>query len=84
MNRNELEMRVLEIVLESAEGGLTATELEEASGSLRAVGYSSLAYIRMLDRLDNELGAYIDPEETGTLSTLDEIVAMVSEVLDVS
>ena len=51
---------------------------------MRAVGYSSLAYIRMLDRLDNELGAYIDPEETGTLSTLDEIVAMVSEVLDVS
>ena len=84
MNRNELEMRVLEIVLESAEGGLTASELEEASGSLRAVGYSALAYIRMLDRLDNELGAYIDPEETGTLSTLDEIVAMVSEVLDVS
>ena len=41
MNRNELEMRVLEIVLESAEGGLTASELEEASGSLRAVGYSS-------------------------------------------
>jgi acyl carrier protein len=71
---------IVRIVCDSAEGDLTESVLAEAGGSLPAVGYSSLATIRMIDAIENELGVYLEPEEP-RLSTLDGIVELVAERL---
>lgn len=75
-----LRSRIVRIVVSSAEGGLTEQELASVDGSLSAVGYSSLSYIRMIDAIENELGVYLDPEvQDKELATIDGILAVVLE-----
>lgn len=42
------------------------------------MSYSSLAYIRMIDAVENELGVYLDPEEESerfeTIDSLEDLV----------
>ncbi|MEV6251224.1 hypothetical protein AB0M38_34400 [Streptomyces sp. NPDC051742] len=69
---------LVRIVLSSAEGDLTEQDLAAANWSLPQVSYSSLAYIRMIDTVENELGVYLDPEEESEhFETIDALVELV-------
>ncbi|MFH8476218.1 hypothetical protein [Streptomyces sp. NPDC018000] len=79
---NDIRSRIVRIVLGSAEGDLTEQDLAAANWSLAGVSYSSLAYIRMIDTVENELGVYLDPEEESErFETLDSIVDLVCQHL---
>ncbi|WBB81901.1 hypothetical protein O7606_11375 [Micromonospora sp. WMMD882] len=79
---DELRSRVVRIIVASAEGDLSEQDLARADGSLPAVSYSSLSYIRMIDAIENEIGVYLDPEEESRrLETVDGIVALIADNL---
>ncbi|CAL9286646.1 hypothetical protein [Streptomyces sp. SudanB182_2057] len=79
---DDLRARILRIVLGAAEGDLTEQDLAAANWSLPAVSYSSLAYIRMIDTVENELGVYLDPEEESErFETIDNLVELVGHHL---
>jgi acyl carrier protein len=73
--------RIVRIVLDSAEGDLTERDLATAEGSLPRVGYSSLAYIRMIDTVENEFGVYLDPEEIDGFATIDDLADLITRQL---
>lgn len=78
----DLRPRVVRIVLDSAEGGLSEEQLAAVDGSLPGVSYSSLSYIRMIDAVENELGVYLDPEERNErYQSVDGLVELVAERL---
>ncbi|MGW1075398.1 phosphopantetheine-binding protein [Streptomyces sp. NPDC002537] len=80
--QDALRTRIVRIIVNSAEGGLTEQELASVDGSLSALGYSSLSYIRMIDAVENELGVYLDPEvREENFATVDGILALVREEL---
>lgn len=82
INPQQVRDQVTTIITSSAEGTLRREELDTAGGSLASVGFSSLAYIRMLDMVENELGVYLDPEtDSDRLNTVDGIVSLVCEQL---
>lgn len=82
LDPQQVSEKVTTIILSSAEGTLDRDELKATGGSLASVGYSSLAYIRMLDMVENELGVYLDPElDSAQLETVDGIVSLVCEHL---
>jgi acyl carrier protein len=77
--------RLVRIVLSSAEGDLTERDLAAANWSLPEVRYSSLAYIRMIDTVENELGVYLDPEEeSDRFETIDSLVELICQHLQES
>lgn len=79
---DDIRSRIVRIVLSSAEGDLTERDLATANWSLPQVSYSSLAYIRMIDTVENELGVYLDPEEeSDRFETIDSLVELVSQHL---
>ncbi|MBU6533257.1 hypothetical protein ACFUIW_15175 [Streptomyces sp. NPDC057245] len=79
---DDIRSRIVRIVLGSAEGDLTERDLAAAGWSLPQVSYSSLAYIRMIDTVENELGVYLDPEEeSDRFETIDSLVELVSQHL---
>lgn len=72
--------RLVRLVVESGDGNFTADELAKAGGSLQALGYSSLSYIRLLDAIENELGVYVDPDQDiDRFVTVDDLLAVVDE-----
>ncbi|QMU71501.1 hypothetical protein [Streptacidiphilus sp. P02-A3a] len=74
--------RIRRLVVESAEGGLTEAVLAAAGGSLQAVNYSSLSYIRMIDAIENDFGVYLDPEaDIASFATVDGIAGLVAAQL---
>lgn len=79
---DDLRTHLVRIVLASAEGDLTEETLASAGWSLPEVSYSSLAYIRMIDAVENELGVYLDPEEESErFETIDSLVDLVGHHL---
>lgn len=43
-----------------------------------AVGFSSLAYMRLIDSIENDLGVYLDPEaDVEHYESIDSITALV-------
>lgn len=79
---DDLRQRIVRIVLASAEGDLSEQDLAAANWSLAQVSYSSLAYIRMIDTVENELGVYLDPEEeSDRFETVDSLVELVGQHL---
>ncbi|MGW4648514.1 hypothetical protein [Kitasatospora sp. NPDC004289] len=83
VSSNQIRPRIVRIVLGAAEGDLTEQALAAANWSLPAVSYSSLAYIRMIDTVENELGVYLDPEEDSErFETIDSIVDLVCQQLE--
>jgi len=79
---DDIRSRIVAAVLDSAEGDLTEQDLAAADWSLAGVSYSSLAYIRMIDTVENELGVYLDPEEESErFATIDGIVDLVCQHL---
>ena len=71
---------LVRLVVEASDGNFTAQELAQANGSLQAMGYSSLSYIRLIDAVENELGVYIDPDQDiESLDSVDGILALLVE-----
>lgn len=78
----DIRARIVKIVLDSAEGDLAERDLAAANWSLAGVSYSSLAYIRMIDTVENELGVYLDPEEeSDRFETVDSLADLVCQHL---
>jgi acyl carrier protein len=79
---DDLRARIIRIVLSSAEGDLAEGDLAATGGYLPGVSYSSLSYLRMIDRIENEFGVYLDPEEENErFQTIDSLVELVSQQL---
>ncbi|MEU8730318.1 MULTISPECIES: hypothetical protein [Streptomyces] len=69
---------VIRLIISSHEGDLSVSDIEAHGGVLEAVNYTSLSYIRLLDAIENEFGAYLDADEGAeALGTVDGIVAAV-------
>lgn len=78
-----LRAHLVRLIVDSSDGGLSAGELATVQGSLRAVGYSSLSFIRLIDGIENELGVYIDPDaDIELFDTVDGILGLVAESRD--
>jgi len=74
----DLRAQLVRLIVESGDGNLSTGDIASAGGSLQALGYSSLSYIRLIDGIENELGVYIDPDaDTEAFSTLDNLVGLV-------
>ncbi|GAA3468546.1 acyl carrier protein [Nonomuraea roseola] len=68
--------RVAELVSRSTDGELEVEEIMAADCSLTALGVGSLAFLRLIDALEEEYGVQIDlAAPPGALDSLDEIVA---------
>ncbi|MFF0645193.1 hypothetical protein [Streptomyces tendae] len=69
---------VIRLIISSHEGDISVSDIEAQGGVLEAVNYTSLSYIRLLDAIENEFGAYLDADEGAeALGTVDGIVAAV-------
>ncbi|MEV5867185.1 hypothetical protein AB0L79_11130 [Streptomyces tendae] len=69
---------VIRLIISSHEGDISVSDIEAHGGVLKAVNYTSLSYIRLLDAIENEFGAYLDADEGAeALGTVDGIVAAV-------
>lgn len=65
------------LVVEAGDDAFTERDLTP-DASLRALGYSSLSYMRLIDAIENELGVWLDPSlETDGLDTLAGLAAVV-------
>lgn len=69
---------VIRLIISSHEGDISVSDIEAHGGVLEAVNYTSLSYIRLLDAIENEFGAYLDADEGAeALGTVEGIVAAV-------
>lgn len=83
LQQEDLRAQLVRIIVDSSDGNLSVGELDAARGSLRALGYSSLSYIRLIDGIENELGVYIDPDaDIELFTTVDSILGLVVESRD--
>ncbi|QUQ63947.1 hypothetical protein [Kutzneria sp. CA-103260] len=67
--------QIVKLVIAAGEE-VTEHDLDAAGGSLSAVNFTSLSYIRLIDSIENELGVYLEAEP-GQLATVDDIAALV-------
>ncbi|HTI24014.1 MAG TPA: hypothetical protein VL652_23655 [Kutzneria sp.] len=67
--------QIVKLVVAAGEE-VTEQDLDAAGGSLSAVNFTSLSYIRLIDAIENELGVYLEAEP-GQLATVDDIAALV-------
>lgn len=69
---------LVRLVVAAGEDNFTAEELAAADGSLTDLGYTSLAYMRLIDAIENELGVYLDPEaDAQHFESVDSIARLV-------
>lgn len=68
--------RIAALVSRASDGDVTADEILAAGGSLTALGVTSLAFLRLIDALEEEFGVLVDLDgPTLRLDGLDELVA---------
>ncbi|GHH72277.1 hypothetical protein ACFRKE_09520 [Kitasatospora indigofera] len=78
MDNSSLHTKILDLAIAAGDGSFTSRELAEAGYSLRAVSFSSLSYMRLIDSIENELGVYLDPEvDAEHYETIDSVAALV-------
>jgi acyl carrier protein len=74
----DLRTQIKELVLLASGGAISMEELESADGSLELVGFNSIAYINLMEALEQTMGVIIDPEEDPEyLNSVDSIAAFV-------
>ncbi|MFF5232194.1 hypothetical protein [Dactylosporangium sp. NPDC000521] len=72
--------RVATMVSTATDGEVTTEEILTGGGSLAALGVGSLAVLRLVDALDDELGVQLDLDSPGThLDDFDDLVRTVQE-----
>jgi acyl carrier protein len=75
--------QLVRLVVKSGDGNFTEKDLAAAGGSLKALSYSSLSFMRLIDAIENELGVYIDPEAAvSRFETVTGIADLVRESQD--
>lgn len=75
-----LRERVATILSTATDGEVSAEEILTGGGSLAALGVGSLAVLRLIDALDDELGVQLDLDAPGThLDDFDDLVRTVRE-----
>ncbi|GIH81079.1 acyl carrier protein [Planobispora longispora] len=72
-----LRRRLAELVSGASDGGLDVEEIMAASGSLTALGVTSLAYLRLIDAVEEEFGVELDGP--AVLDTLDGLAAHIAD-----
>lgn len=78
MDNSSLRKKIVDLTVAASDGALSAGDLAAAGWSLRAVNFSSLSYMRLIDNIENELGVYLDPEaDAEHYETIDSITALV-------
>jgi acyl carrier protein len=79
-NQSRLLDEVTNLAVRASEGDLAADALRTTDRSLSELGMSSLAYLRLIDSIENEYGVYLDLEEAGDkFRTLHGIVDHMAE-----
>ncbi|MEV6261012.1 acyl carrier protein [Streptomyces sp. NPDC051784] len=73
-----LRTRVAELVSSATDGEVTPAEILGAEGSLTALGVSSLAFLRLIDSLEEEFGIALDLD--GTFRFLDDLDGLVGHL----
>ncbi|MGW4112426.1 phosphopantetheine-binding protein [Actinosynnema sp. NPDC004786] len=74
---------LVRLIVSSGDGVIAEDDLARADGSLRALNYSSLSYMRLIDAIENELGVYVDPEaDPERFATVDSLVDLIRESAD--
>jgi acyl carrier protein len=79
MSTPALRDRVATMVSTATDGEVTAEEILAGGGSLAALGVGSLAVLRLVDALDDELGVQLDLDAPGTFDDFDDLVRTVQE-----
>lgn len=78
MNDDEVRVQLLGLIIQSGDVGLSEQGIADAGGSLRSLNYSSMAYMRLIDGIENELGVYVDPEaDTEMFESVDSLMLLV-------
>ena len=82
-DRTTLRADLVRLVVSSGDGAIAESDLVKADGSLRALNFSSLSYMRLIDAIENELGVYVDPEaDPERFATIDSLIDLVRESAD--
>jgi acyl carrier protein len=80
---DDLRAHLVRLIIESGEGNLGPADLAKSGGSLRTLNYSSLAYMRLIDAIENELGVCIDPEaDIELFASVESILGLVAAELE--
>jgi acyl carrier protein len=58
----DLRTQISRLVVEAADGGFTAEDLERVNGSLEDAGMTSLAFLQFVELLEQRFGVIVDPE----------------------
>jgi acyl carrier protein len=86
MDRSALRAQLVRLIVAAGDGTVTESDLVQAGGSLRALNYTSLSFMRLIDAIENELGVYVDPEADperfATIDTLADLVHESGETVD--
>ncbi|MFB8105006.1 MULTISPECIES: phosphopantetheine-binding protein [Streptomyces] len=77
-----LRARVAELVSGATDGEVTETEILEDGGSLTALGVSSLAFLRLIDAVEEEFGIILDLD--GPFRFLDDLDGLVDHIAELT
>ncbi|GGS71607.1 hypothetical protein GCM10010156_33170 [Planobispora rosea] len=72
-----LRRRLAELLSRASDGDLGVEEIMSASGSLTALGVTSLTYLRLIDAVEEEFGVELDGP--AVLDTLDGLAAHIAD-----
>ncbi|MGI5274224.1 acyl carrier protein [Nonomuraea sp. CA-218870] len=76
----DLERRLADLVAAVSDGEISAEEALAGEHSLSALGLTSLAWIRLIDAIEDDFG--VDVDLGGDLSAFDHVDALAAHVSD--
>ncbi|MER7852246.1 MULTISPECIES: acyl carrier protein [Streptomyces] len=76
--RAVLRGRVAELVAGATDGEVTEAEILASGGSLTALGVTSLAFLRLIDTVEEEFGVILDLD--GPFRLLDDLDGLVDHI----
>lgn len=80
--RSALRGRVAELVSGATEGEVTETEILADGGSLTALGVTSLAFLRLIDTVEEEFAIILDLD--GPFRFLDDLDGLVDHIAELA
>lgn len=80
--RSALRGRVAELVSGATDGEVTETEILADGGSLTALGVTSLAFLRLIDMVEEEFGIILDLD--GPFRFLDDLDRLVDHIAELT
>lgn len=75
---SQLTQRVALLVEQASDGVVGQQSATEGGRTFTDLGLTSLAYLRLLDSIETELGVYVDlDDETVTVNSVESVVAYI-------